>query len=125
MRNVRRVATAPETVVVSAVRTLGHRYRRNVKGLPGAPDVANVSRKWAIFVNGCFWHHHRACRRGTMPKRNFDFWTTKFKVNRQRDAWAIRTLRKSGFCVLVVWECETTRPDQLIAKIACRLRPRA
>jgi DNA mismatch endonuclease (patch repair protein) len=77
-----------------------------VTTLPGSPDFANKSKKWAIFVNGCFWHHHTNCKRATIPKANRDFWHAKFVMNRQRDAAKIRALRLQGFKVVLFWECE-------------------
>ena len=56
------------------LRGMGLFYRRNVRSLPGSPDFANKSRKWAVFVNGCFWHHHDGCARATVPTRNRDYW---------------------------------------------------
>ena len=63
----------------------GSPYRKNVRSLPGSPDFANKSRKWAVFVHGCFWHRHTGCRRATTPNANRDFWLAKFVANRTRD----------------------------------------
>jgi DNA mismatch endonuclease, patch repair protein len=106
MQRVRQKGTPAEKIVAKTCRALGLRYRLNVKSLPGSPDIANKSQRWAIFVNGCFWHHHKACRLGTMPKRNRTFWRKKFAENRQRDAKKIKQLRDSGFRVIVVWQCQ-------------------
>jgi DNA mismatch endonuclease (patch repair protein) len=102
---VRQKKTAPEEEVARALRDLGLAYRRNVKTLPGSPDFANVRRRFAIFVNGCFWHAHTGCRKATTPKNNRAFWQAKFAANRARDAAAIRALRARGFRVMVIWEC--------------------
>lgn len=106
MRRVRQKGTAAEFRVAEILRTLGVGYRKNVTTLPGSPDFANKRRKWAIFVNGCFWHHHDDCSRATVPTRNRAFWLTKFEANRNRDADKTRRLRQQGFRILVVWECE-------------------
>ncbi|MDB5451436.1 MAG: vsr [Caulobacteraceae bacterium] len=100
---------------------MGASYRKNVRGLPGSPDFANRSRGWAIFVHGCFWHAHRGCRRATKPKSNAPFWSEKFARNRARDAEAIVTLRKRGFRVALVWECELDTAQARLSKI---LEPR-
>ena len=105
---VKQARTAPEEVVAVQLRALGIAYRRNVRDLPGSPDFANKRRRFAIFVNGCFWHHHRGCRRATIPKNNRDFWTEKFAANRRRDAANIRALRRAGYRVIVIWECAAT-----------------
>lgn len=106
MRGIRRTGTKAELLVGAMLIEMGLAYRKNVKALPGSPDFANQKRRWAVFVNGCFWHHHTGCRRATVPKSNVDFWTDKFRTNRSRDARAIRNLRSRGFTVVVLWECD-------------------
>lgn len=118
MAGVRQKGTKAELSVASALRTLGHSYRLNVRGLPGSPDFANRRRSWAIFVQGCFWHHHTNCRRATIPKSNAEFWLGKFATNRARDAKAIRALRAMGFRVLTIWECEVAEPESLVRRLA-------
>lgn len=113
MARVRQRGTAAELVVGATLRSLGESYRLNVKALPGSPDFANRKRKWAVFVHGCFWHHHRGCKRATVPKTNEAFWRGKFADNRARDARALRALRSAGFRVVIVWECETVDPAVL------------
>jgi DNA mismatch endonuclease (patch repair protein) len=116
MKRVRQSKTSAEDAVAAALRHCGLRYRRNVRGLPGSPDFANKTQRWAIFVNGCFWHHHR-CVRGTTPMRNRKYWTEKFDQNRRRDAAKMRALRGAGFRVLLLWECEAENPDLAIRRI--------
>ncbi len=118
MARVRQKGTAPEMAVAAALRGLGRTYRLNVRALPGAPDFANRRRKWAIFVHGCFWHRHTGCKRATIPKSNEAFWLSKFKANRARDAKAVRTLRRVGFRVAIVWECETVERGALLARLS-------
>jgi DNA mismatch endonuclease (patch repair protein) len=117
MQRVRQRGTDAEERVARTLRRLGIHYRRNVKGLAGTPDFANRRRRWAIFVNGCYWHHHTGCPRATIPKRNRDFWTEKFAANRRRDATKIRSLRRAGYRVILVWECEAARPELLVQKL--------
>lgn len=109
--------TQSEEFVARQLRKQGFRYRRNVKSLPGSPDFANVTRKWAIFVNGCFWHNHTNCRRASIPRNNQQFWLGKFEANRARDAQAIRELRRRGFLVRIVWECELSSTGHSLSKI--------
>lgn len=111
MQRVRRLGTPAEGEVARVCRELGLSYRRNVKSLPGSPDLANKTRRWAVFVNGCFWHAHTGCKRATIPKRNNEFWTSKFVANRRRDAKKIRELRALGYRVLLVWECQAFEGD--------------
>ncbi|WP_245271176.1 very short patch repair endonuclease [Mesorhizobium sp. LNJC384A00] len=117
MAAVRQKSTAIETAVATVLRELRLHYRKNVKSLPGSPDFANRSRRWAVFVNGCFWHHHTGCEKASIPKSNTEFWTTKFRDNRRRDAQAIRRLRRNGYCVIVVWECHKNRIHAKLRKI--------
>ncbi|HEX4556000.1 MAG TPA: very short patch repair endonuclease [Xanthobacteraceae bacterium] len=124
MARVRQKGTAAELVVATSLRSLGASYRVNVRKLPGSPDFANRTRKWAVFVHGCFWHQHARCKRATVPKSNRKFWQEKFASNRQRDQRAIRKLRRSGYRVAVVWECETSDDDLIRAKLSQILESR-
>jgi DNA mismatch endonuclease Vsr len=117
MAAIRQKGTKIEEIVAVVLRENGVSYRKNVKSLPGSPDFANKSRRWAIFVNGCFWHHHTHCRKATIPKTNPEFWSDKFKTNRSRDARAVCRLRQSGYRVVLVWECEKDRMATKLAKI--------
>lgn len=110
MKRIRQTRTSPEEAVAHSLVEANLHYRRNVRRLPGAPDFANMSRRWAIFVNGCYWHHHKNCPRGTVPKRNREFWLDKFAANRKRDAAKVWALRRLGYKVLIVWECQAERP---------------
>jgi len=121
MRRVRTSGTPPEDAVAAALRRMGLGYRRNVRTLPGSPDFANKRRRWAIFVNGCYWHHHTNCSRATVPRTNAAFWKDKFERNRRRDVAAVRALRGRGFRVAIVWECETRSLDTLEMTLAASL----
>jgi DNA mismatch endonuclease (patch repair protein) len=117
---IRQRDTTPEQVVRKLLAASGLRFRKENRDLPGSPDVANRRARWAIFVHGCFWHAHRGCPKATVPKRNKAFWEAKFAANRARDARAIQELRRLGYSVLVIWECETRRPDELDTWLKCR-----
>ena len=116
MARVRQKGTKPELKVAQVLRFLGLAYRKTARDLPGSPDFVNRKRRWAVFVNGCYWHHHQ-CPRGTIPTRNREFWVAKFRTNRARDARAIRSLRMSGYRVFIVWECETQDPDRMARRL--------
>ena len=118
MQRVRRTGTPAEEQVAALCRKLGLAYRRNVRSLPGSPDLANKSHRWAIFVNGCFWHHHTRCAKATIPKRNRAFWTAKPKGNRRRDAKKIRQLRAAGYRVLLLWECKIDNEVQALRRLS-------
>ncbi|OGQ25632.1 MAG: very short patch repair endonuclease [Deltaproteobacteria bacterium RBG_16_71_12] len=115
---IRQSRTAPEQAVAQALRRLDLTYRRRNHGLPGSPDFANRRAAWAAFVHGCYWHRHSGCIKATTPTRNRDFWLAKFDDNRRRDRKAVRVLRKLGFSVVVVWECECADPARLERRLA-------
>jgi len=110
MKRVRRRDTGPELQVRKIARSLGLAYRIRNPDLPGSPDLANRSKKWAIFVNGCFWHGHHQCRRAKLPERNSGYWQAKISRNRIRDKVATEALEAAGYTVVVVWECELREP---------------
>ncbi|MBR0708468.1 very short patch repair endonuclease [Bradyrhizobium liaoningense] len=117
MARIRQKGTKIEAAVASALRDLGLHYRKNVRKLPGSPDFANRSKRWAVFVHGCFWHHHTGCYRATVPKSNRRFWLDKFRDNKRRDARSVRLLRREGYRVVVIWECQERRIRDKLAKI--------
>lgn len=114
---IRQRDTSAELAVQKLVRSLGHHFRTSNRDLPGSPDLANRSRRWAIFVHGCFWHRHRGCPRTTTPKRNREFWRSKFAANLARDRRVTSLLVASGYTVLIVWECETRAHERLIERL--------
>jgi len=99
--------TAPEIVVRRIVHAMGFRFRLHVRALVGTPDMVFVSRRRIINVHGCFWHQH-SCRRGrSEPKTNVEFWKRKRNRNVERDRQTRSELRRAGWKVLDVWECQT------------------
>jgi DNA mismatch endonuclease (patch repair protein) len=106
--------TAPEAVVAQILRGLGVHFRRHVAALAGTPDFVVSSVSTVIFVHGCYWHRHRGCRRAYMPSRNIDFWQAKFTANVARDKRVAAALRRAGWSVLTVWECQV-QPRRLVA----------
>ena len=102
---------------------MGHRFRKHVNDLPGRPDLANKTAKWAILVHGCFWHSHKNCKIASLPKTNKNYWTHKLERNRQRDITTIKELRAQGFRVLVVWECEVRDGDDMTTSLLSFFSP--
>jgi DNA mismatch endonuclease (patch repair protein) len=118
MSRIRQAGTEPEMTVRRAVSTLGLRYTVNNQDLPGSPDLANRSRRWAIFVHGCYWHRHTGCHKATTPRTNTEFWLNKFSRNVARDTRARDTLRREGYKVLTLWQCELDSNRKLSGKLA-------
>lgn len=123
MGGIRRKGTAPELAVRRAASNLGLRYRLVNRDLEGSPDLANRKNHWAIFVNGCFWHGHR-CARSSVPTRNRAFWVAKIRVNRERDDRVMRRLKRRGYRILVIWECETRNASAIERSLRKLRRPR-
>lgn len=117
MSRIRGKDTTPELVVRRLVHSLGYRYRLHVRKLPGCPDLVFPSRCKTIFVHGCFWHRH-SCRKGrSIPSTRKGFWQKKLNGNKQRDRKTKQCLKKLGWDVLVLWECQTKRPEPLVERI--------
>jgi len=104
-----------ELVVRKLAHRLGFRFRLHRRDLPGTPDLVFPRLGSVIFVHGCFWHRHPdpACPLARLPKSRLDFWGPKLDGNRARDLRNQADLAKAGWRVLVVWECELSRKDQL------------
>lgn len=117
MRRVKSSDTSPERVVRSIVHSLGYRFRLNGryrgKKLPGTPDLVLARLRAAIFVHGCFWHQHDCSRGDRRPATNTEYWNAKLQRNVERDQRNLRDLRKDGWAVLVVWECELKHPQRV------------
>lgn len=118
MQAVRGKDTEPERIVRRLVSQLGFRYRLHRKDIPGTPDLAFIGLRKVIFVHGCFWHGHD-CKRGARePKSNSAYWVAKIARNKTRDKAHLEALSATGWCSLVVWECELrdqTRTQQRIS----------
>ena len=113
MSRIRAKDTKPELAVRSGLHRLGFRFRVNVRRLPGCPDIVLSKLRAVVFVNGCFWHRHKNCKFAYSPKTRKTFWNEKFKANVMRDRQAQRSLKKLGWKVLVIWECQTREADSL------------
>jgi len=105
MSKVKSKNTKPEEIVRKYLFSKGFRYRKNVKELPGKPDIVLPKYATVIFVNGCFWHGHD-CPKGTLPATNTEFWEQKIRSNKQRDEKNEKSLVERGWRVETIWECE-------------------
>lgn len=105
MSHIRSKNTKPEEMVRKYLFSKGFRYRKNVRKLPGCPDIVLPKYKTVIFVNGCFWHKHD-CPRFVWPSSNQEYWIPKITSNVERDERNYSMLRNEGWTVIIVWECE-------------------
>ena len=117
MRAVKSRDTAPEMTVRRLVYSMGYRYRLHRKDLPGKPDLAFKSRRKVIFIHGCFWHGHDCKRGARVPKNNREYWETKITRNRERDRQHDEDLKREGWRVFVVWECQIREPEAVAERI--------
>ena len=122
MSHIRSKNTRPEELVRKYLFSQGFRYRKNVKTLPGCPDIVLPKYKTVIFVNGCFWHKHD-CPRFVWPSSNQKYWIPKITANVERDKKNHSLLQSGGWNVIVVWECElkkatlSSRLERLVSEI--------
>ena len=121
MAKVKGKDTRPEILVRRIAHAIGYRFRLHRKDLPGRPDLAFISLRKVILVNGCFWHAHKGCAGFRLPKSNREFWKDKLLGNRSRDRRTLAALRKAGWDTLVIWECETRDHEALAGKISAFL----
>ncbi|MGD9560948.1 MAG: very short patch repair endonuclease [Pyrinomonadaceae bacterium] len=113
MSQIRSRDTTPEMVVRSILHRSGFRFRLHRKELPGKPDIVLRKHRAVIFVHGCFWHRHSGCKRCSTPKTNPAYWIPKLQRNADRDREHIANLKKLGWRVRVVWECELKNQPKL------------
>lgn len=108
MSKVRATETKPEILVRKLLFSKGFRFRKNLKSLPGKPDIVLPKLKTVIFIHGCFWHGHKNCEAATLPKTQKEYWNTKISSNIKRDKRYIRELKKLRWKVIIIWECRIT-----------------
>ncbi len=106
MASVRATETKPEIKIRKYLFSKGFRYRKNDKTLPGSPDIVLPKYITVIFVHGCFWHGHKNCKASALPKSNNEYWASKISSNINRDKKKKRELKKLGWNVIVIWECQ-------------------
>jgi DNA mismatch endonuclease, patch repair protein len=121
MSRIRGRNTVPERAVRSLLHRMGFRFRLHSRSLPGKPDVVLSKYRTVVFVHGCFWHRHKACRLAYTPKSRTPFWLGKFSSNVARDRAVTKKLRSQGWHVVVVWECELSDMDRLATRLAADL----
>lgn len=114
MRRITSKDTAPEIIFRKLIHREGFRYKLHVNDLAGKPDLVLRKYNTVVFIHGCFWHGHENCRRGNKPKTNKKYWNAKIDRNKERDEENVKTLRKRGWRVFTVWECELKEPEKVL-----------
>jgi DNA mismatch endonuclease (patch repair protein) len=109
--------TGVELTVRSLIHRLGFRYRLHEKDLPGKPDLVFSSRHKVIFIHGCFWHRHKRCSLARLPKSKLKFWVPKLEGNKLRDQANQDRLRKEGWRVMTIWECQINKQERLARRV--------
>lgn len=123
MSHIRSTNTKPEENVRKYLFSKGFRYRKNVRSLPGSPDIVLPKYKTIIFVNGCFWHKHD-CSRFVWPSSNKEYWIPKILRNVERDNVNQAKLKAAGWNIVIVWECELKKKmfDKTMARVIGEIR---
>lgn len=106
MASISRKETQPEILVRKFLFNQGYRYRKNVKTLPGKPDIVLPKYKTVIFVHGCFWHGHKNCKASKLPETRKEFWANKIKANILRDKRVKKKILSEDYNVITVWQCQ-------------------
>ncbi len=120
MARIRSRNTTPELRLRKALWAAGIRYRVDYKTPAGRADVAFITKKIAVFVDGCFWH---GCpRHYVSPRSSVDFWSAKLTENVERDRRQTLALEAAGWQVIRVWEHEVFESaDTVIAAVVAAL----
>ena len=123
MSHIRSTNTKPEENVRKYLFSKGFRYRKNVRSLPGCPDIVLAKYKTVIFVNGCFWHKHD-CPRFVWPSSNEEYWGPKIMRNIERDHANQAKLKAAGWNVIIVWECELKNRvfNETMSRVAAEIK---
>ena len=125
MSQIKATNTKPEMRVRKFLHAQGFRYKLHDKKLPGKPDIVLPKYKTIIFIQGCFWHGHTNCKYYVVPKTRTDWWLNKINSNKANDAKAVKALKKDGWKVIIVWECQLKPAkvermlSSLLKKLSC------
>lgn len=117
MSGIRDKNTKPELLVRSLLHSMGYRFRLHRRDLPGNPDIVLPRHGVCIFVHGCFWHLHSKCKDARIPKTRTAWWRKKLEGNAARDKRHTAALRRHGWRVITVWECQTEKPERLVSRL--------
>lgn len=109
MQKQRSQNTGPEVELRRALHRRGLRFRIHQQIVPGTKrrvDIALGQSKVAVDVRGCYWHGHPHELRSYHRRNNLEYWQPKIARNKARDADTALRLRKAGWKLVVVWQCQ-------------------
>ena len=121
MSRIRSAHTQPEIVVRKFLHARGFRYTLHNKKLPGRPDIVLPKYKTIVFIHGCFWHGHANCKYYVVPKTRTEWWLNKINTNKDNDTKAIKALKKEGWKIIIIWECNL-KPAKIEKTLASLLK---
>lgn len=101
--------TKPEMIVRRYLHSRGYRYGLHNSKLPGKPDLVLAKHNTVVFVHGCFWHGHSGCKYFVIPKTRRQWWLMKILRNKTNDRRKSIALKRNGWKVVTVWECQLRR----------------
>jgi len=126
MSRIRSAHTKPEIAVRKFLHARGFRYTLHNKKLPGKPDIVLPKYKTIVFIHGCFWHGHDNCKYYVVPKTRTEWWLNKINTNKNNDSKAVAALKKEGWKIITVWECDlkSAKIDKTLASLVRKIERR-
>jgi len=126
MSRIRSAHTKPEIAVRKFLHARGFRYTLHNKKLPGKPDIVLPKYKTIVFIHGCFWHGHDNCKYYVVPKTRTEWWLNKINTNKNNDSKAVAALKKEGWKIITVWECDlkSAKIDETLASLVRKIERR-
>jgi DNA mismatch endonuclease, patch repair protein len=109
--------TKPEILVRKYLFHNGFRFRKNVKSLPGKPDIVLAKYRTIVFIHGCFWHQHKNCLKSKLPATRREFWEHKLTTSAKRDKINEKTLLAGEWNVITVWQCELNNQAKRLKRL--------
>ena len=117
MSRVRGKETRIECAVRSSLHAKGFRFRKNPQNIPGRPDIVLPKYKAVVFIHGCFWHGHAACKKSALPSTRHEFWESKIARTRERDREKSDQLISKGWRIAVIWQCSLETKQSLSSTV--------
>lgn len=109
MSKIRAKNTKPELAFRKALHAKGVRYRTFSKKIPGKPDLSSAKKKFAIFIDGEFWHGYGWDMQRDKIKSNREYWIPKIERNMQRDREVNARLEELGMKIFRFWSKEVKK----------------